>query len=231
MMIQGVCSGIPHQRCRVARTMSRAKLCVRWLIRCYQVLHCINGADSAEWVPAGHLCIASCRCRPVRDNRWFHRPSDASVGLLQESGWNSMAGARGCLLLACLLVAAGAQTSAAATAADQAGLLQNTWRQGSLMGSTHIRQLKVGRCRHIHLVHMTVHLCARCLRIASCPSAGCPSSPRSEAAAVGDLEAWRPPHTEDYHNFTCRCWVQHPPLPSQPHTAYQRCVLLADVTA
>ena len=74
-----------------------------------------------------------------------------------------MAGTRGCLLVACLLVAAaGAQTSAAATAADHTGLLQNTWRQGSLMGSTHIRQLKVGRCRHIHLVHVTVHLCAHC---------------------------------------------------------------------
>ena len=70
--------------------------------------------------------------------------------------------------MACLLLAAGAQTSTAATAADKAGLLLNTGRQGSLiMGGTHLRQLKVGRCQQIHLVHVTIHHCAHCLRIMS----------------------------------------------------------------
>jgi hypothetical protein len=68
-----------------------------------------------------------------------------------------MAGTRECLLVACLLVAAGAQTSAAAIAADQAGLLQGAGRQGSLMGGTHIRQLKVGRCWSFNLVQVAMH--------------------------------------------------------------------------
>ena len=62
-----------------------------------------------------------------------------------------MAGARRCLLVACLLlvVSAGAHTSTAATAVDQAAVMSGTGRQG-LSGSTHIRQLKVSHCPDVH---------------------------------------------------------------------------------
>jgi hypothetical protein len=89
------------------------------------------------------------------------------LGLLQGSVCRIMAGTRGCLLVACLLVVAGAQTSASAIAADQAGLLQGAGRQGSLMGGTHIRQLKVGRCRQFRPVHVAMRRCAHDLRIMS----------------------------------------------------------------
>jgi hypothetical protein len=57
-----------------------------------------------------------------------------------------MDGARRCLLVACLLVAAAssAQLSGAATAADQGGLLTSSGRQ--LLGGTHVRQFQVIRC-------------------------------------------------------------------------------------
>jgi hypothetical protein len=94
------------------------------------------------------------------------------------SGHRAMGGARRCLLVACLLVvSAGAHTSTAATAADQAALMTGPGRQG-LMGSTHIRQLKVGhsldvsRCTIMRSrvktdLQRSVSL-SRCIRLGSC---------------------------------------------------------------
>ena len=169
-MIQGVCSGPSCQRYNAARTMPRYwKRVVRgWLDA---VRDC--NASTAPTALSGCLLDTFVLLhvdagRSVRDGRWFHQPADASFGLLLESGWSIMAATRGCLLVACLLLVAGAQTSAAVTAADQAGPPQNTGSQGSLMGSTHIRQLKVGRCQHIRLVHVATHNCAQYLTNASC---------------------------------------------------------------
>lgn len=56
-----------------------------------------------------------------------------------------MAGAQGCWVLTCLLLAAAAQLGQATRAADQTVMLTGRKRQRSLLGGTHLRQFQVGQ--------------------------------------------------------------------------------------